>query len=241
MKKVFLILVSVAVFGFSTVVLAVSSNGNVYGQTNSSSSGNSSTSSNSSNTETQNQIQTQTNNPGTGTQTQTQNQTQEKLQLQERIQDSKPEYLPRSEQAKARMSEVAKAVEYLIRVAERIENKGIGDQIRTIARTQSENCDKINQDIDRVQQRSAFAYFFVGSNFSEIKGIQALMGQNRVQIQELEKLKLQLTNQADQLEIANQIILLQNQQTELREQLHDLSSRFSLFGWLNRWIHGVSI
>jgi len=229
MKKLTYILSAFAIFAFGTLAFAASSNGN--GQSTTNSNGNSASSSAITN---QNQVQVQTNNPGTGTQTQTQ------TQLEERIQESKSEYSPRNEQAQTRMSEVALAAENLIRVAENVQNQGIGDQIRNIARTQSENQDKINQSVDKAENRSSLAKFFIGTNFSEIKNIQTIMEQNRNQIQELEKIQSQVENQADQLKIANQVIVLQNQQLKLRDQLKNISSGFSLFGWLNRWIHRVS-
>jgi len=247
MKRTFLVLLSIAFLSYGSVTLAASTNGNgnisTNAETNSTSTTNGNSSSGSSSTEAQTgvQTQTQTNNPGTGTMTQTQTQTQAEIQLQDRIQESKPEYSPKNEQAQTRMSEVAKAAEYLVRVAERVENTGIGDQIRTIARTQSENYDIINKGVDKIQTRSSFAYFFAGANFSELKNIQGLMEQNKTQVQELEQLMSQLTVDADKLEIANQIIVLQNQQTQLRDQINELSSGFSLFGWLNRWMRGVTV
>ena len=241
MKKVYLVLTSIAFLAISAPVFAVSDNGNGNANAQSepsvNSSSNATTGNNTSSTQNQTQTQTQTSNAGVGTALQT----QAEVQLQDRIQESKPEYSPKNEQAQARMSQVAKAVENLTRVAERVENQGIGTQIRTIAQTQSENCDLINKAIDQAQTRSAFAYFFAGANYSELKNVQTLMEQNRVQIQELEKLMAQVTVEADKLEIANQIIVLQNQQTQLQDQLQVLTSRFSLFGWLNRWIHGVTI
>ena len=236
------ILVSIA-----STALATNGNGNAYGATNSASSG-STTSSNGngaagsgSSTATgngnqvQNQVQTQ--NQGQESQLQVQTSTE----LQAKINDSKPTYSPRSEQAKSRMSTVATAAENLVRVAERVENRGIGDQIRVIARTQSENCDKINENIDKVQKRSAFSYFFVGANYSAIKNIQGVMDENQLQIKELEKLMADVTNEGDKTELQNEIDVLVEQQTTLRDQLHEMTSGFSLFGWLNRWMRGVSL
>lgn len=239
MKKILLTLASIAVLGCGTSVLAASTNGNGNGSTNGSSTTNTNENSASSSTGVQTQTQTETNNPDTGVMTQTQTQTE--IQLQERIQESKPEYSPKNEQAQIRMSEITKATECLVRVAERVENTGVGDQIRTIARTQSENYDTINKGVDKIQTRSSFAYFFVGTNFSELKNIQDLMEQNKIQVQELEQLMSQLTVDTDKLEIANQIIVLQNQQTQLRDQISELSSGFSLFGWLNRLMRRVNI
>lgn len=228
------------------ITFAANGNGNANAETGSagSSNGNSTSagsaaSGNSSSSATGNQVQNQVQTQNQGTETQIQVQTSEALQ--EQINESKPEYSPRSEQAQSRMSAVAKAAEYLIRVAERVENKGIGDQIRTIARTQSENCDQINESIDRAQERTSFAKFFVGTNYTELKNIQGLMEQNRLKIQELEQIMVQIENSSDATEISAQIAVLQNLQTSLQNQVKELTSGFSLFGWLNRWMRGVTI
>ena len=245
MKKIKMPLaLALATIMVPVITFAANENGNgnanaETGTATTNSNGNSSSAGTGTSTQNQSQVQTQTNNPGIGTQTQTQTQTE--LQLQERIQESKPAYSPRSEQAQSRMSVVSQTAEYLIRVAQRVENKGIGDQIRTIAQTQSQNCDKINQGIDRAQERTAFAKFFVGTNYTELKNVQSLMEDNRLKIEELEEVMAQVSNEADATEISTQISTLQNLQTSLQDQVKELTSGFSLFGWLNRWMRGVTI
>ncbi|MFA5157686.1 MAG: hypothetical protein WC451_00640 [Patescibacteria group bacterium] len=202
-----------------------------------SSSGNSSSGSSSSTAGNEVQTQTQTQNQGEDSQIQTQTSTE----LQEKINEVKPQYSPRSEQAQSHMSIVAIVAEALVRAADRISDPGIGDQIREIARNQSQNQDKINQDLDKIQQRSAFAHFFVGANYSAIKDIQGMMEQNREQIRELAQIASQINNEGDKTELSNQISALLNLQTSLQDQLNDLTSGFSLFGWLNRWMRGVTI
>jgi len=210
----------------------------------SSSNGNSSSigngnSSSSSNSTTGNQVQTQTQTQNQGEESQ--NPTQTSTALQEQINEAKPEYSPRSEQAQSHMSVVAKAVEALVRAADRMTDPGIGDQVREIAKNQSRNQDQINQDLDKIEQRSAFAYFFVGANYSAVKDVQGLMEQNRQQIRELAQIASQISNEGDKTELSNQISALLNLQTSLQNQLNDLTSGFSLFGWLNCWMRGATI
>jgi hypothetical protein len=200
------------------------------GQTNSN--GNASSTS-SSQTQNQNQVQTQTNNPSVGTMTQEQTE----ARITEQIQESKPTYTPRNEQATARMSTVATAAEELIRVSNRVENQGIGDQIRTIAQTQTKNQDKINQSIDKAETRTGFAKFFIGDNYKELKVAKQSMQENQEKIRELKTLMDQVGTDADKLVIANQIMTLQEQNLATRDQIEETDGGFSLFGWINRWFN----
>lgn len=184
-------------------------------------------------TQAQTQTQVQASNPDTGTMTQAQIQVEEQLQLE--IQQSAPLYEPKSSKGVEQRSAIANAAEQLIRTASQMENKGIGDQIRAVAQTQVKNQDKIGESIDKAESRSGFAKFFIGANFEELKNAKSALTENQVQIQELQQIMTQLSTDAEKVAVANQIIVLQQTQLELRDQIGDLSSGFSLFGWLNRW------
>ena len=203
--------------------------------------GNDANSSASSQSRSQNQAQTQTNNPETGTMTQEQAQIQTEEETQSDIKNSQPQYTPKNSNGIAHRSVVANAVQAMLQVANKTENQGIGQQIKVIAQTQSQNQDKINQAIDKAETRSGFAKFFIGANYKELKSAQEALEQNKIQIQDLENLMNNLTTDADKLEIANQIIALQSEQYEIRNQVSDLSSGFSLFGWIARWKNGFSL
>lgn len=248
MKKLFFGLLGALLIAPS-MVFAVSTNGN--GSANASDNGNAgvtstapsgTTASTSNETSTQNQgsssqiqsqTQTQTNNPGTGTMTQTQTRTE--AQIQEEVKTSSPQYTPKNSKGEAQRSVVANAVEVMLQVANKTENQGIGQQIKTIAQTQSQNQDKIGQSIDKAEARSGFAKFFIGANYKELKLTKNAMVENQNQIKELEQLMTQLSNDGDKVAIANQIIALQQTQLELKDQLGELSGGFSFFGWINRW------
>lgn len=238
MKKSMRLLSSAVVAGMimavATPCYAVSTNGN--GTTNSTSqSGSSSGSQGESATSTQTQTQTQ--NAGTSSQIQTQTQ----ASVEAQIESSKPEYTPANANALAHRSVVANAVQELIRTAAQISNTGIGTQIRTIAQTQNQNQDKIGQAIDKADERGAAAKFFIGANYKELKEAKQIMEQNQAQIRELTQLMEQVTSEGDKLQIASQIISLQNVQLELRDQISEMSGGFSLFGWINRWYNHFSL
>jgi len=185
----------------------------------------------SSNTTDATQSQTQTNNPSAGTMTQTRTETQ----IQEDISQATSQYTPKNSKGVEQRSAVASAAQQLIRTAAQVKNEGIGDQIRTIAQTQTKNQDKIGQSIDKAETRSGFAKFFIGANYKELKIAKDTLSENQKQIKSLEQILTQLTSNTDKITVANQIIVLQQTQLELKDQLTSLQSGFSLFGWMNRW------
>lgn len=235
MKKTFTIMLGFLVL-VPGLAFAASANGQGTTNGNSSSTGSSTTTSDeqtgTSNT-TQTQAQTQINNMGTGTMTQTQTQTEEQIQME--INKSSSQYTPENSKCVEQRNMVSSAVEQLIRTAAQMKNEGIGDQIRLVAQTQTKNQDRVGQSIDKVETRSGFAKFFIGANYKELKLAEQTMEENQNQIKELEQIMTQLTNDADKIAVANQIIVLQQVQLELRDQIKELSSGFSLFGWVNRW------
>jgi len=179
------------------------------------------------------ETQTQTNNPDTGVMTQE----QERTELQVELQESKPSYTPRSQMAQQHMSQVALAVENMIKLASRLGYSGTGDQIRVIARSQGESEDNVNQALDKAQTRSRFAKFFVGPNYKELKEAKQEIEQNRLRIQELNQIMSQISNETDKTELANQIEILEQQNTVLQNNLDEVTSGFSLFGWLSKIVN----
>lgn len=181
-------------------------------------------------TQSENQVQNRVNNPEVGAMTQE----QREERTREQILQSQPLYSPRNERAVTRMSAVATAVEQLIRFSNQVENQGIGDQIREIAQLQNRNQDKINQSIDNAMARTRFASFFVGANYKELKVARQSMIENQNKIKELQALMDELSSDADKLTIANQIMVLQEENISLRDQIEQADDGFSLFGWFAR-------
>ncbi|MFA6423147.1 MAG: hypothetical protein WCW17_01695 [Patescibacteria group bacterium] len=237
--KITHVLLTAVIVAMPNAILAVSSNSQGQGSVSSNSSSSTSVNSNSANSNSQSgtgiqtQNQTQTNNAGASTQIQTQ--TEEETQAAAKVKETAPKYIPTNSKSVEHKSVVANAVQSLIQASYQLENTGLGDQVRTIAQTQSQNQDKIGQAVDNADKRTGFAKFFIGVNYKELRLAKTAMEQNRTQIQELEQLMAQIDNEGDKLEIANQIIVLQNQQIELKDQLAEETSGFSLFGWLARW------
>ncbi len=173
------------------------------------------------------QVQTQTNNPQTGEQNQQQGQQQEQQNLQ-----NKSKAGIGLENAEQRRSQVANAVQEMLQVAER--NNGIGEQVRVIAQAQNQNQEKIENGLQKVQNRSGLIKFFAGPDYAEIDNIQRIMEQNRFQIQQLNQIKDQLVSQEDQQVIIEQVQLLEQANLMVENILDNSRKGFSLFGWLFR-------
>lgn len=137
-----------------------------------------------------------------------------------------------SENAQQRRSQVANAVQEMLQVAER--NGGIGQQIKTIAQNQNQNQVKLEESLQKVQNRSGIARFFVGPNYGEIKSAEKIIEQNREQVEQLNEVKDQLINQEDQQVLTEQIQLLEQANLEVESILNDSQKGFSLFGWAFR-------
>jgi hypothetical protein len=185
-------------------------------------------------TETQTRTQVQTNNPGTGTMTQTQAETQ----LRERVEECSPVYEPTSTQAQTRAGQITQVAKSVVELAEGMEDQTLAEEIRTVVRSQVANFDVINQKIDNAVNRTALAKFFIGPNYGELKVMKQTIEENKNQIREMEQVMAQIRNESEKIQLANQIITMQNLQFELQDQLGELTRGFSLFGWLNRWIRG---
>ena len=100
---------------------------------------------------------------GTGNQVQNQGETnQVQNQEQEATQAKSGNGLQVAEQ---RRSKVANAVQEMLQVAEK--NGGIGQKVKTIAQTQTQNQDKLETSLQKVQSPSGFSKFFAGPNYGE--------------------------------------------------------------------------
>lgn len=202
------------------------------GQATTTSTGGTATADTTTQVQSENRAENQVNNPDVGIMAQD----QLEIRTEAQIQEIKPTYTPINEQATLRLNAVTNAAEELVRVSNRVENQGVGDQIREIAKVQTQNQDMVNQSLDKAETRTSFAKFFIGPNYTELKVAKTTMTQNQDKIQELKTLMDQVSAETDKLAIANQIISLNEQNLTLRDQLAQADSGFSLFGWLSRLI-----
>jgi hypothetical protein len=131
--------------------------------------------------------------------------------------------------AEQRRSQVANAVQAMLQVADR--NGGIGQQVKEIAQNQTQNQEKLEAGLEKVQSRSGIAKFFFGPNYGEINKAKQVLVQNQEQIIQLNQLKAQITNETDAQNLAEQIQVLEQTNSEIQNSLNQSEKGFSLLGW----------
>ncbi|HXK38371.1 MAG TPA: hypothetical protein VJ579_04875 [Candidatus Paceibacterota bacterium] len=129
-------------------------------------------------------------------------------------------------------STVAKAVQELLSVADR--EGGIGAQVRTIAKSQEDNHEKISESLKKVEERGAIRKFFFGPDQAEIESAKQLVASNEAQIKLLADLKTRMATGTDQAVIDTQIKLLQDVNLAASTSLTVHEGGFSVFGWMFR-------
>ena len=134
--------------------------------------------------------------------------------------------------ATQRRSQVANTIQEMLRLADR--NGGIGQQVRIIAQTQTQNQEKLEMSLQKVQSRSGFAKFFVGPNYGEVNNAKKLLEQNQEQVKQLNQIKDQLADQGDQQILIEQIKTLEQADLEIQSSLGVAQKGFSLLGWVFR-------
>ena len=133
-----------------------------------------------------------------------------------------------------RRSLVANTVHEILQISDR--NGGIGQQVKIIAQSQNQNQEKIEIGLQKAQNRSGLAKFFIGPNYREINNGKKLVEQNQEKISQLRQIKTKLTNQGDQQKLTEQIVLLEQANEETQNELSDTGRGFSLLGWMFRLV-----
>ncbi|MCL4374880.1 hypothetical protein M1523_03380 [Patescibacteria group bacterium] len=242
MKKLSFGFIVIAFVFFSSVVYATkneTSTENV-GQANSQSRDEASSSQEQPRTETvsptgrpvQNNNEVQTQNQGDDSQIQTNTQERESSKEGEAVQQNEAvkTEAPRSATAEQHMSVVSQKVEELL-TSQAIQG-GVGEQIRQIAREQNSAQQKIQTELTKIDNRSGWLKALIGSDYQAIKNTQVVMEQNRLRIQQLEKLQSQLAGQSEISAVQAAIKALSEENTALQDKI-DLENRANgIFGWL---------
>lgn len=109
---------------------------------------------------------------------------------------------------------------------------GIGDQVREWAKVQNQSQAKIQKHLDVVEERKGLVRSLFGPNYGSLNELKKEMQQNRVRVQQLEQLKLKLTNQADITNVQEMITLMQEENASLQEKITLEESNSGVFGWL---------
>lgn len=160
------------------------------------------------------------------------------LAVADKLRTSKPEYTPTNADSLARKNQVEDVCEDMIVFSAMISDEALGAKLEAAAKSYLLSEDKVNEAIDRADKRTSFAKFFIGPNYGELAAVNAQIEQNRLRIQEMNQIMVQLQNEADQSELRSEIQTLEAQNTTLQDQLDEEEDVFSLFGWLVKLIKG---
>jgi len=127
-------------------------------------------------------------------------------------------------------SSVAQQVQTLLNTNS--ENGGIGEQVRQWARTQQQSETKIQEYLNKIDSKTGLAKSLFGPNYNSLNDLKREMEQNRVRVQQLEQLKLKLTNQGDITNVQEMISLLQQENTSLQDRITAEEANGGVLGWL---------
>ncbi len=129
-------------------------------------------------------------------------------------------------------SSVAQKVQELLRTGSAA--GGIGDQVRQWAKVQQQSELKIQEHLTKIESKTGLARSLFGPNYGSLNSLKQEMNQNRVRVQQLEQLKLELSNEADITNVQEMIELLNQENTALQEKIEEEESNGGVFGWLVR-------
>jgi len=170
-----------------------------------------------------NQVQNQVKTQNAGEESQLNVNTQESLQTNEGSQN-------KSDVARQNMSIVSQKVEEILE--EEKSDKGIGQQVKTIAQEQKQAQGEIEGQIHKLNARQGLMKKLFGADQKAIKNLQQQMEQNQLRIQQLQELQNETTNQAEENQIQELTQSLVEQNTALEDQIQAEEQVGSLFGWL---------
>ncbi|HRY62556.1 MAG TPA: hypothetical protein P5056_02190 [Candidatus Paceibacterota bacterium] len=135
-----------------------------------------------------------------------------------------------------RRSEVANAVQEMLRVADR--DGGIGERVREIARDQQDESVKAEDTLKLLKNRGQFRKFVFGSDYKKISDIEELLARHNARLAELESMLPQVKTDADRAILSDKIGIMKNLGAEMQQEVDGVKDvGFSLFGWLNKMIY----
>lgn len=109
---------------------------------------------------------------------------------------------------------------------------GIGPQVSAIARNFNNSVQATIKAEEKIQERGAFARFFVGGRADAAEEIEQEVSQNRARIEELKQLKTQIADPAVQAMYQEQIQLTEKEQARLQSLAQNETKSKGILGWI---------
>ncbi len=180
----------------------------------------------------QNQNQIQTQNQGEEQQLQVQNQEQQGVETEKGINSNSEN--AGTQGGKKDLTQVRSSVAQQVQTLLDTQSAagGIGEQVRQWAKAQQQSEINIQEHLNKIEGKTGIARFLFGPNYESLNSLKQEMEQNRVRVQQLEQLKLKLTDQEDITNVQEMITLLQQENTALQEKIALEESNGGLLGWL---------
>jgi len=108
----------------------------------------------------------------------------------------------------------------------------VGEKVKVVVRQQNNSQEQISKQLNKIETRSKFMKFLVGTDHTAVKELKGQMEQNELQIKSLRELKTQVQNESEETMIQETVDALVAQNTALEERVAEEEGTFSLFGWL---------
>ena len=129
-------------------------------------------------------------------------------------------------------SEVAAFVRSLLGVADR--EGGIGEKVRTVARSQEHSASTTAEAIEKVKSREGIRAFLFGSDYRNLGRLRSEIATTTANIRQLENLLDKAVSDSDKAEISAQIQVLEDAQDKVEAFVKARESAFSVFGWFTK-------
>lgn len=134
--------------------------------------------------------------------------------------------------AEEHRSEVSKFVQTLLDSADR--TGGIGQQVRVIAKEQASTSSTTTEAIEKIEKRSGFKTFLIGTDYKNIGALRSEMVQTRNRIEKLRGEISGLSTSTDKAALEEELKNMEQLQDKIQDFITENENKFSLFGWLVR-------
>lgn len=132
----------------------------------------------------------------------------------------------------AHKSEVAKAVADLLDTAEL--DRGIGDQVRMLAKEQQALHDDVGEMMEQLEKRGEWETFFWGPDYDSIGKVRSALVTSENGLDVLRKAR-DKAHSSLQDDIDKQVAVLESEVEHARMFVDAHEDVFSLFGWFAKW------
>jgi hypothetical protein len=134
--------------------------------------------------------------------------------------------------SEAHRSAVASFVQSLRAVANR--DGGIGAEVRAVAKSQNDSDATTTDAIAKVESRSAFKTFLLGTDWESIGMLRSQIARDSADVKRLQAAHDKTTDVTVRADLGTQIDVLKAEQAKIEAFVTLHESTFSLFGWFTR-------